>query len=248
MAAPITEIVSVLEDVESGSEADSEYSNTSDDVDGNSSDHNEDDHQTKKGLADVFSKILHKAVPIDKQVILAKGKTDREILKRKLAAAEEEGEGADGKEKKEYTGHDVKRKIWENMSRSKPDPLDREKERRLQKIATRGVVQLFNAVKKQQKTVEDEIQQVGGSERKRDKVMAGMTRDRFLNILQGTGKTQHNTQNAKKVKTEDNQASEKKWSALRDDFMMGARMKDWDREESGEEGVGPADPDMSDNT
>lgn len=31
-------------------------------------------------------------------------------------------------------------KIWENMCRSKPDPLDRDKERQLQKVATRYIV------------------------------------------------------------------------------------------------------------
>ena len=29
-----------------------------------------------------------------------------------------------------------------------------------------------------------------------------------------------------------------KWSILRDDFMMGAKMKDWDKENSGDEGGG----------
>jgi len=50
----------------------------------------------------------------------------------------------------------------------------------------RGVVQLFNAVKQQQKTVDDELEQVGKSERKRDKVMEGMTREKFLTILKGS--------------------------------------------------------------
>jgi len=54
-------------------------------------------------------------------------------------------------------------------------------------MTSRGVVQLFNAVRKQQKTIDEEIQEVGGSERRKDKVLAGMTRDRFLNILKGTG-------------------------------------------------------------
>lgn len=45
---------------------------------------------------------------------------------------------------------------------------------------------MFNAVRQQQKTVDDELQKVGKSERKRDKVMEGMTKDKFLNILKGT--------------------------------------------------------------
>lgn len=58
----------------------------------------------------------------------------------------------------------------------------------------RGVVQLFNAVRKQQKVLEEQIQQVGSSERKKDKVMEGMTRDKFLSILKGTSNTNVKTE------------------------------------------------------
>jgi len=61
----------------------------------------------------------------------------------------------------------------------------------------RGVVQLFNAVKQQQKTVDDELEQVGKSERKRDKVMEGMTREKFLTILKGSKNVK--TEPSKKV-------------------------------------------------
>ncbi|XP_060599203.1 RRP15-like protein [Ruditapes philippinarum] len=148
------------------------------------------------------------------------------------------------------------------MCRSKPDPLKRDKERQLQKIATRGVVQLFNAVRKQQKIVEDEIQQVGMSERKKDKIMEGMTKDKFLTLLKGTSKTNVKAEKPEEsvpvtIKKEesdeeddgDNVKSGKTWNILKDDYMMGAKMKDWDKEESDDDDASDDDddPDLSDS-
>lgn len=53
-------------------------------------------------------------------------------------------------------------------------------------FTSRGVVQLFNAVRQQQKTIDSEIKMVGSSERKKDKVMESMTKDKFLSILKGS--------------------------------------------------------------
>ena len=43
------------------------------------------------------------------------------------------------------------------------------------------------------------------------------------------------------------QDKEKKWSILRDDYMMGAKMKDWNKESSDDNDGGPGDPDISDS-
>ena len=47
------------------------------------------------------------------------------------------------------------------------------------------MVQLFNAVKKQQKTVEEEKEKAG-SDRKKEKVMEKVTKDTFLSMLKGS--------------------------------------------------------------
>ena len=47
-------------------------------------------------------------------------------------------------------------------------------------------MQLFNAVRKQQKTREEKLKEVGGSERKRAKVEASLTKGGFLDMLKGT--------------------------------------------------------------
>ena len=60
-----------------------------------------------------------------------------------------------------------KKREWEMMCRVKPDVVkDKETERNLQRIATRGVVQLFNAVQKHQKNVDEKVKEAGGSIRK----------------------------------------------------------------------------------
>ena len=63
----------------------------------------------------------------------------------------------------------------------------------------RGVVQLFNAVRQQQKTIDDEIYKVGPSERKQEKVMANMTKDKFLSILKGTSSSNVKVDTEQKV-------------------------------------------------
>ena len=60
------------------------------------------------------------------------------------------------------------------------------------------MVQLFNAVKKQQKTVEEEKEKAG-SDRKKEKVMEKVTKDSFLNMLKGSS-----VSNVTLEKTKDN--------------------------------------------
>ena len=48
-----------------------------------------------------------------------------------------------------------------------PTPVRSEEEKKLQKIATRGVIKLFNAVERTQKTVEDVLKTGKTSQRKK---------------------------------------------------------------------------------
>jgi hypothetical protein len=52
-------------------------------------------------------------------------------------------------------------------------------------MARRGVVQLFNAVRQQQKSLESQLNEAGSSERKRDKVMKSLNKQAFIEILRG---------------------------------------------------------------
>ncbi|PNF36495.1 hypothetical protein B7P43_G15881 [Cryptotermes secundus] len=113
--------------------------------------------------------------------------------------------------------------------RVKPSILDRDREKRLSKIATRGVVQLFNAVRQQQKSLESQLNEAGSSERKRDKVMKSLDKRAFLDILMGHSHSEP-VDSSIKLEAELKEEKSPTWHVLRDDFMTGtARLKDWDK-------------------
>lgn len=113
------------------------------------------------------------------------------------------------------------------MCREKADVVkDRETEKTLQRIATRykhshycsisfvisqfaescvelfgllrGVVQLFNAVKKHQKTIDDKVKEVSGSERKKAKILSSVSKKDFIDVLRRTDGSSGGTVKAEK--------------------------------------------------
>ncbi|XP_023668837.2 RRP15-like protein [Paramormyrops kingsleyae] len=177
------------------------------------------------GWADAMAKILSKKTLEDKPSILAKNK-DLDKVKEK-----------EKKERLERKKQLDKKRAWEMLCREKPDVVrDRETERNLQRIATRGVVQLFNAVRKHQKHIDDKMTEVGGSERKRAKLLSAVSKKDFIDVLRGAepGAVPASQKQVAAVKPEEKPS----WSILRDDFMMGASMKDWDKESEEEGGKG----------
>ncbi|XP_072251096.1 RRP15-like protein [Leuresthes tenuis] len=185
-----------------------------------------DDTTTVVGWAEAMAKILGKKTTESRSNILVKSK---ELDKMKAADREEQL-----KRKKQMD----KKRTWEIMCREKPEIVkDRETEKALQRIATRGVVQLFNAVRKHQKTVDDKVRAVGGSERKKAKILSSFSKKDFISVLkreEGVNKTSAMTESDVAPAAEEKPA----WSVLRDDFMMEATMKDWDKDSDREE----ADP------
>ena len=116
---------------------------------------------------------------------------------------------------------------------------DRARERRLAKVATRGVVQLFNAVREQQKSIKLQLDVAGRSTVKRDKVFKSIDKEGFLEVLSGRKRRlEMGIETKIKVpKTEIKQEeddNESTWKILRDDYMMGAKMKDWDKDADNE--------------
>ncbi|XP_072166827.1 RRP15-like protein isoform X2 [Diadema setosum] len=179
------------------------------------------------GWADAMASILRKEAPEGSSAVLAKSKD--------YAKAKEQ----ERKEFMERLKEKQSKKKWENMARTIPKVTDRERERALQRIATKGVVQLFNAVRKQQKTREEKLKEVGGSQRKRAKVEASLTKGDFLDMLRGTpapSKTDSNPKNGTGLSLSQPATKENpSWGVLRDDFMLGAKMKDWDKDDSSDE-------------
>ncbi|KAL1769819.1 RRP15 [Sigmodon hispidus] len=174
------------------------------------------------GWADAMAKILNKKTPKSKPTILTKNK-ELEKEKEKLK-----------QERLEKRKQLDKKLEWEMLCRVKPDVVkDKETERSLQKIATRGVVQLFNAVQKHRRNVGDKVKEAGGSIRKQAKLMSTVSKKDFISVLRGMDSTNENSSDGKNPKarqTEVNSEEGPGWKILRDDFMMGARMKDWDKE------------------
>uniref|UniRef100_A0A3Q1H0T9 RRP15-like protein n=1 Tax=Anabas testudineus TaxID=64144 RepID=A0A3Q1H0T9_ANATE len=167
-----------------------------------------DDSNINTGWAEAMAKILGKKIPESKSNILVRNTEMDKMKKREQHIQLERKKQVD------------KRHAWEMMCREKPDIVkDREPERALQRIATRGVVQLFNAVRKHQKTMEHKVQEVGASERKKAKILSSVSKKDFIDVLRRT----------------EGGAEKPVWSVLRDDFMMGATMKDWDKDSDREE-------------
>ncbi|XP_042338967.1 RRP15-like protein isoform X1 [Plectropomus leopardus] len=134
-----------------------------------------DDGNANAGWAEAMAKILGKKTPESKNSILVKNK---ELDKQKEKERQEQLE-----RKKQVD----KKRAWEMMCREKPDIVkDREAERALQRIATRGVVQLFNAVRKHQKTIDNKVKEVGGSERKKAKLLSSVSKKDFIDVLRST--------------------------------------------------------------
>ncbi|KAM4040290.1 RRP15-like protein [Anomaloglossus baeobatrachus] len=174
-----------------------------------------DDHN--KGWADAMAKILNKKVPAHKASTI--------LVKSKTLQKEKEKDKQERLEKKEQID---KKRQWEMMCRVKTDVVkDREAERSLQRIATRGVVQLFNAVKTHQSNVKEKIKEAGHSERKKSKMMMSVSKRDFIDVLRGK-ESKSDTAEPKKAAPKTQKASD--WNILRDDFMMGASMKDWDKD------------------
>ncbi|KUF93061.1 hypothetical protein AM588_10003911 [Phytophthora nicotianae] len=84
--------------------------------------------------------------------------------------------------------------------------------------AAEKLVALFNAIEKHQ-------HQGSKKEDKNDKKVKEMSKDNFLGLLK-----------ASQQKTTEKPAAKSSWSVVQDDFMMGAKLKDWDNQHGTEVG------------
>jgi Rrp15p len=95
-------------------------------------------------------------------------------------------------------------------------------EKALVRIATRGVVQLFNAVREQQRSLRTRLKEAGSS-RKREKVLKSLDKNGFLDLLEGKSSSSSTAQPAvkrpklevKKEEEEEDDDGQATWNALR---------------------------------
>ncbi|KAF4531638.1 hypothetical protein B566_EDAN006569 [Ephemera danica] len=205
------------------------------------------------GWADAISKVLRTTKPKKKRtLVLSRAKKLTDLARQAAAAAknepmfeidgekQEEGEEKPAVETKpDVKGGDMKRKkiAWQKMCRVNPNILEKDRERALTRIATRGVVQLFNSVSQQQKSIESGLKAAGASIRKQEKVLHSVDKTTFLDVLMGPTRSTvvgHNVEAPKTkpdpdAKEAEGDSNSHLWKVLRDDFLVGGKLKDWDR-------------------
>lgn len=157
------------------------------------------------GWSDAMNRLLNCQVK-SQNFILAKAKKDRDVIntdktsvRHEFEVVKESGErevvsdvtaDESQKEKKERK-EDVCRKL-----RQKATDADIIFEKQMNAIATRGVVQLFNAVNQQRSRISKKLQEAGPSETRKDRVLASVSKGEFLDSL-------------KQVKEQDDEAEDK---------------------------------------
>lgn len=224
-------------------------------------DNNEvEDTDKASNWANALKKVLKTKANTDgRSTVLSKAKKADEIERIK---AERKGYGfeIEGEVKEQNTElgegmsrKDILRKIKERREirenllslRVKPTFQDREREKALQRIGTKGIVQLFNAVRAQQKDIDEKLEEAGKPEYKREKVLKSMKKKTFLDALMNGPRAKSELVDnpvkmepkSKKVKKEepesdsgDSDVHKSMWTALKDDFIT--NNKNWDKSDN----------------
>ncbi|XP_066263131.1 RRP15-like protein [Euwallacea similis] len=226
---------SEAEEIKTPSE--SSHSDTEEEID------EESRNLLNEGWADSIAKILKTNKPKKKKtLVLSKAKKLNDPVK-KVTTEHYEIATIDGQVRKEQTIVEEKKANSENRPkrkkrdlptlRVKPNILEKDRDRTLQKIATKGVVQLFNAVRTQQKDINQKLHEAGPLEVRKEKVLKNIDKRAFLDLLMGEKSSVVDNEvpkNKDESKTYAKKAEEPSWNVLRDDFLLSAKIKDWDKE------------------
>lgn len=181
-------------DNENNGEDERESDNDDGDDEGDDNDEDEDDLEgisaaasglkkvskknTEEKMAEAMSRILGSS--------LRKADADMPILAKSRGVERKlEEEKLEAKARKAISNE---KKRLANKDRVKPDYTGMEYEKKLRKVATRGVVQLFNAIKAQQKTTDELTEKIRPiTTNDKDKV-ASLTKKSFLDLLKSGAK------------------------------------------------------------
>ena len=188
------------------------------------------------GFADALQNILKKQAPSDSPggSILSKRKTpNMRLIEKEMKEAREKKRARETKKDKDMIGLVI------------PSYKTLNYERQLRRVATRGVVSLFNAVKTAQ-AARDNVDSMSSGGGRGDK---GISKDKFFDMLAdgatgGSGAdTKSRQQKDSSTKTGSGNSGKnggKGVDWLGDDFMMGAKMKNWDRDSDDSDNNGVA--------
>ena len=177
-------------------------------------------HESLAAMGDLVSKLVEKHGKKNKQIL------DGDFSARKRRKVEQ-------KSRKELSEKRKAKRDLLEMGRLDCSNTNVVNERKLSKIATKGIIQLFNAVKQHQKDVDSKLKKVK-TEAQRDKIHQSITTGSFLDLVR-----------PKNVSVEKSD-QDKKWDVLKDDFMMNSKIKDWKNavDEEEEESDGSIDGDV----
>ena len=200
----------------------------------------EDETVGNAGWADAMAKVLAIGKNSTKPVsVLSKAKKGNS-KKRKSGEGEGSSDSETEPERKlePLAVRKARKKEIDSVGRKIPNVLERNSERLLSKIATRGVVQLFNAVRDHQKDVKTKLKDAGGSFRKQEKVYKNLDKKSFIEMLSGksgpeqpiSGESQPVKKQKLDTESSANTTESSSWNILRDDYMLGAKLKDWDKD------------------
>ncbi|XP_073819427.1 RRP15-like protein [Musca autumnalis] len=214
----------------------------------------EENQQTagNSGWADSIAKVLSTSKPKTKKtLVLSRAKKIKPEDKNKVKedyGFEIDGEVKKEEIKKEEETEDVKPpKNLKLELRVKPSWKDIERERALRKVATKGVVQLFNAVRMQQRDLQHQLEEAGPLDSRREAVLKNIDKRKFLDVLMGGKRAKSEAVDnpvKNEVKNEDDSSSDEEydnkkkkseWSVLQDDFMTNKKNKHWDEEDEDDE-------------
>lgn len=217
---------------------------------------NDDDQPAEgnAGWADSIAKVLSTTKPkTKKSLVLSRAKKIKPDTNITSAATENnfgfEVEGStEIKEEKpapELLDEKVKQRRNVQLAlRVKPSWKDIERERTLRKVATKGVVQLFNAVRMQQKELQQKLDDVGPLDSRKEAVLNNINKRKFLDVLMSGSrakseavdnsvKSEHKTEHDSSDSDADDKSKKKsEWNVLREDFMTNKKVKHWDEEDS----------------
>lgn len=218
------------------------------------SDDSDSQHEGNLGWADSIAKVLSTTKPKTKKtLVLSRAKKIKP--NDKIKPPEDYGFEVEGGIKEEKPNNEeLKEKVKQRKNkqlalRIKPSWKDIERERTLRKIATRGVVQLFNAVRVQQKDLQIQLDEAGPLDSRKEAVMNNINKRKFLDVLMSGNRAKSETVD-NQVKNEfmkedyssdDNDddtagstrgKKKSEWNVLREDFMTNKKIKHWDEDDS----------------
>lgn len=146
------------------------------------------------GWSDAMSKILQTNVKTS-NFMLSKAKKDREIVIAKeekpdepqddLEVVDDDGETKTFQDESDESDEiEVQKPKNKKKARIRPERRNTwTRESELNALATKGVVQLFNAVNQHRQLISRSLESSGKSERKRDKTICKFSADTFMDIL-----------------------------------------------------------------